>query len=217
MSNMRSLLATLLLSCLMLMGCTSSVWDSAPPPTPTTIGVVAGVAGGTMIGAAAGVPVMGAAMGGIWGGAFGNIIQSHQSLVENLMYNGVEVVRVGDDIEIILPADKFFYPDSPNLNPNYYRVLNNVVRLLLCFDKVSVKVAAYTDNTGPWQRNLSLTRLQAQAVMNYLWTSGIDTRLIYAVGYGAASPIADNSTVAGQIANRRIEITLRKLEYEPLV
>jgi intracellular multiplication protein IcmN len=219
MTKLRGLLSYIVVIILafLLTGCTSPYWDTVPPPEPKTIGLIAGVASGAVIGAIAGVAPMGAAIGGIWGASLGSVIASHQTLVDNLMYNGVQVIRVGDEIKIVLPADRFFYPFSANLNSNYFPILNRLVVLLRCFDKINVKVAAYTDDTQSWRRDLALTRLQAWMIMKYLWDSGIDARILYSVGYGNAFPIANNDTPLGQRMNRRVEITLRKLEFEPLV
>ena len=219
MAKLRELLLYIVVISLvfLLTGCTSPFWDRGPPPEPRTIGLIAGAAGGAAIGAVAGAVPLGVAIGSIWGASIGSVISAHQTLVDNLMYNGVQVIRVGDEIKIVLPADRFFYPDTANLNPNYFPVLNKLIVLLRCFDKINVKVSAYTDNIQSWRRDLSLTRLQAWMIMKYLWDSGIDARILYSIGYGSAFPIANNDTPLGQRMNRRVEITLRKLEFEPLV
>jgi intracellular multiplication protein IcmN len=198
---------------LLITSCTSSLWDGHPPPRPTTAGAIIGTAGGLAI---AGTPI-GAAIGGVWGAAIGGIIASKQTLVDNLIYNGVQVIQVGDEVEIILPSNKFFFPDSANLNPTYGPILDKVAELIRSFDKVNVKVAAYRDNSDPWQRSLALSKLQAKKVANYLWKRGIDARLLYAIGYGQEMPIASNDTLKGRTMNRRVEITLRKVQEAPLI
>ncbi|MGE3919444.1 MAG: OmpA family protein [Gammaproteobacteria bacterium] len=199
----------------LLSSCSSSLWDRSPPPTPGKVGFVTGAVVGAV--AVPGSPAMAAAVGAIWIGDIGHVIRSKQSLIEYLIYNGVEVIRVGDDVELVLSSDKFFHRDSANLNTQYFQVLNKIAELLRSFKKVSITVAGYTDDVGPWQRNLALSRLQALKLTQYFWTKGVDTRLMIAVGYGQERPIASNATLLGQRMNRRIEITLRQLEYEPLV
>lgn len=214
------LFCILFLLSISLTSCTSTYWDIAPPPSRPVVGAIAGAAGGAVIGsvAAGGAgTAMGAAIGSIWGAGFGEIIAHHQTEIENLMYNGVQVLQVGDEIKLILPSDRFFHPNSPNLNPNYYRVLDDIAKFLRKFKKVNIQVAVYTDNLGSWRRNLALSRLQARNMMNYLWLCGVDARLMYAVGYGDAYPIASNSTPKGRYMNRRIEISLRKIEPSPLI
>lgn len=219
MINMRgSIISIVFVLCTQLIGgCTSSVWNNTPPPSPAFPGAVIGAAGGALIGSLAGSAPMGAAIGGIWGGALGAVLVCKRTLVEDLLYNGVQVIRVGDDVKIILPSDRFFYPQSSNLNPNYFPLLSEVAELLDSFDKISVRIAAYSGDEGDWRRNLSLTRLQAHTMLNYFVNAGIDARLVYAVGCGNAMPIATEESAVGQSMNRRVEITLRKLEFEPLV
>lgn len=198
-----------------LTGCASTLWDRYPPPGPTKAGLVTGAASGAVIGgiAAGGIGAgLGSIMGGVIGASFGNIIASHYTMVDKLQYNGVQVIQLGDEVKLILPSDRFFTSDSSLLNINYYPILAETTQFLSQFHKITIKIAGYTDNQGTWQRNLALSRAQARHIMAYLWSYGVDTRLIYAAGYGSENPIASNSTAKGRQLNRRIEITLRKIE-----
>lgn len=137
--------------------------------------------------------------------------QYNQKLAAKLQKRGVQVIQVGDDIRLVLPTDHFFVPHSAQLDPNGYSTLNLTATFLKRFEKISIKVAGYTDNLGSSKRNKALSREQAEHIMIYLWSCGIDTRLIFAVGYGESRPITSNQTKEGRAKNRRIEITLRKL------
>ncbi len=195
-------------------GCSSSIWNRYPAPLPTTSGLVAGAVAGAAIGgvAAGGIGVgIGTVMGGVVGASFGNIIQAHMTLVDKLQYHGVEVIQLGDEVKLILPTDRFFKPNSALMNMQYYSVLNMVGEFIEKFQKITVKVSGYTDDHGPWQRNLALSTSQAQSVMQYLWNYGIDARLVFAQGYGDLYPIANNNSANGRALNRRIEITLRRI------
>lgn len=195
-------------------GCSSSIWDRYPAPTPVHGGLVGGAIAGAAIGgiAAGGAGAgLGAVMGGVVGASIGDIFQAHMTEVDWLQYHGVEVIRLGDEVELILPTRRFFRPNSPQMNMQYYGVMDKIGDFIRKFQKISVKVAGFTDDRGPWQRNLALSTAQAQAVMQYLWNYGIDTRLIYAQGYGGAYPIANNDAAQGRALNCRIEITLRRI------
>jgi outer membrane protein OmpA-like peptidoglycan-associated protein len=203
-------------------GCTSEIWDRSPPLSQTPAGAAIGAASGAIIGGIAGgglaIPI-GAIFGSMWGTFFGNVIEAHQTLVERILYNGVQVIRVGDDVRLILPSDRFFIRGCAcaTLNPGYYRVLNDIATLLTFMDKVSVRVVGYTDDSLPEPAALDITRLQAQMIVDYLWRSDIDARLVYGLGFGSAFPIASNLTYDGRAMNRRIEITLRRVAPEVLV
>jgi OOP family OmpA-OmpF porin len=48
---------------------------------------------------------------------------------------------------------------------------------------------------------------RANAVKAYLINSGVSSDNISTQGYGEANPVADNTTEAGRILNRRVEIS----------
>ncbi len=58
------------------------------------------------------------------------------------------------------------------------------------------------------RRNLALSKKRAEAVRYYLLLRGVDPNRIRAKGYGDQYRIADNATVEGRQANRRVDITL---------
>lgn len=205
-----------LLLTLVMTGCTTSsgIWNRYPPPYPTHAGLAIGAMSGAAIGGVAAGTVgfgVGTVMGGIVGASFGNIIEAHMDLVDRLQYNGVQVIVSGDEVKLILPTDRFFKPNSPLMNMNYYPILDMVGDFIVKFQKINILVAGYTDNCGPWQRNLALSTSRAESVMKYLWNYGIDARLVYARGYGDKHPIANNDTAAGRSLNRRVEISLRRI------
>lgn len=143
-------------------------------------------------------------------GFTGNCLSTQQTLVDQIESSGrVQIIQMGDNVTLVLPSDRFFEAGTPQLNTNYYPVLNKIAALLNGFDKFSIKVAGYTDNQGGRLRNIGLSRAQAEAIANYLWKRGVDARLMSSVGYGDQMPIASNAIPAGQAQNRRIEITLR--------
>ncbi len=133
-----------------------------------------------------------------------------------LIQHGVKIIHVGETITVVLPSDKLFYADSANLNPCFKEVLRVASEFIFCYEKMTVRVAAYTDCRCSPFRNGILTLVQAQAVARELWCNGIDARLLYAVGYGPSFPIASNSSPLGQDQNRRVEICFRYIpEYIP--
>ncbi len=69
-------------------------------------------------------------------------------------------------------------------------------------------IEGYTDLTGDADYNIKLSGLRAESVMNLLTEQGVAPGRITAAGYGAADPIADNSTKAGRTANRRVEMII---------
>jgi outer membrane protein OmpA-like peptidoglycan-associated protein len=72
---------------------------------------------------------------------------------------------------------------------------------------IMLRIAGYSDNTGSAALNVELSKKRAEAVRGYLVKHGIPANSLKAEGLGEVNPIADNSTPAGRMANRRIEFT----------
>src|SRR5450759_1683694 len=67
-------------------------------------------------------------------------------------------------------------------------------------------IEGHTDNIGMSDYNLKLSQQRADSVVSYLVKEHhIDASRLTAVGYGDTRPIADNDTIEGQEANRRID------------
>jgi outer membrane protein OmpA-like peptidoglycan-associated protein len=72
---------------------------------------------------------------------------------------------------------------------------------------IKLQINGYSDNTGSKAVNLQLSKKRAEAVRAFMIKHGVPASTLTVRGFGDASPIADNKTVAGRMANRRIEIT----------
>ena len=59
---------------------------------------------------------------------------------------------------------------------------------------------------GTAAHNMALSVERATAVKAYLVNSGVSADNLIIKGYGDTKPIADNSTEAGRVQNRRVEI-----------
>lgn len=70
----------------------------------------------------------------------------------------------------------------------------------------TVEVAGHTDNLGDPATSLPLSQRRAEAVKATLVRLGVPAGRIVARGYGETSPVASNTTAAGRIANRRVEL-----------
>lgn len=132
----------------------------------------------------------------------------HNGLIHKISNQGVQFMQTGDELTMVLPSDNFFVDATPILTQSGYFALADIARLINDHEKFDVKVVGYTDRLGWQARNIALSSAQARSVLNALWERGIDSRLVYATGYGAQQSIANNITDQGRAMNRRIEITL---------
>lgn len=67
-------------------------------------------------------------------------------------------------------------------------------------------VEGHTNNMGSDSTNLELSQRRAEAVRNHFIREGVDSTRIVARGLGESYPAASNSTEAGRLHNRRVQI-----------
>lgn len=129
--------------------------------------------------------------------------------IDQLREDGVQVIQLGETIRLVLSSDALFNHDSANIRREFNPVLTVLADLINTYDKVEVKVAAYTDNRDEIARQRALTARQSQVVANFLWSHDIDARLTDAVGYNRQNAVDWNGSAMGRHHNRRVEISFR--------
>ncbi|MGV6801378.1 MAG: OmpA family protein [bacterium] len=181
-----------------------------------TKGAVIGAAAGAVLGAATNKDeafenaVYGAVAGAAVGGAIGYYMDKQEAeLRKELAASGVQIVRNGNDIDLIMPSNITFDSDQSAVKYNFYDTLNSVSKVLAKYDETNVLVTGHTDSTGSEQYNMDLSIKRAESVGNYLASHGVYAQRVQALGFGESQPIADNTTESGKAENRRVEITLR--------
>jgi len=94
--------------------------------------------------------------------------------------------------------------DSSVLRTSSYPVLDATSADLRSSGAVC-ELAGYASSEGTAAHNLRLSKDRANSVKTYLVNSGVAAKKLKARGFGTSNPIADNSTDAGRILNRRVE------------
>ncbi|HEX4044923.1 MAG TPA: OmpA family protein [Gammaproteobacteria bacterium] len=192
----------------------SNFADSYQNTSQATKGAILGGAAGAITGAfyAGSIGVIpGAATGLILGASYGSYIDANTSLRDQLENRGVNLVELGDQILIVVPSARLFFPQTANIKPQAYSTLNMLVQYINQYTKTLVKVAGYTSASGSPEIDLALSQQQAKHVAKFLLVSGVDARILFAEGYGGSRLIAKNSLNWDSSDNYRIEITLEKL------
>lgn len=173
------------------------------------IGGAAGAVAGTFINGVGTVP---GALGGIvFGAALGAYIDQHTNWRDRLENSGGRVIVLGDQVKIVLPSSLLFHSMTPDLNTSAYASLDLVAQYLRSMSKVSIQVAAYTNATGPARINQELSQEQANSVARYLWTDGVNARLMTAVGRGGTHLVTQNTFDWNSGDNYRVEITVERV------
>ena len=109
------------------------------------------------------------------------------------------------DSPVSLQGVKFRY-DSYELTDESRVILDQVAAVLRKQPHAVHEVAGHTDSQGDPAYNLRLSQKRAETVRRYLIARGVDAGSLKAHGYGGEHPIADNSTWAGLVSNRRVEL-----------
>lgn len=191
----------LLLSACLLAGCHPFV--QFPHSSRISKHIAADTAGGAATGAVLGSTGIGA----LAGAGVGVYTHSTVYWLKKLQSHGVQVIQTGYLVKIVIPSDKIFIINTDSILPRSYPILTDVARFVQNYGHVNVTVSGFTDNVGSTAASLRLSIGQAKSVLAYLWSSGIPSSNIKAVGYGQADPIADNFDSIGSAWNRRIEVS----------
>ncbi|WP_201748009.1 OmpA family protein [Chitinophaga vietnamensis] len=101
-----------------------------------------------------------------------------------------------------------FETGSAVIRSNSHVVLDEILKSAVVAEGLKIGVYGHTDNVGNETANQQLSEQRAAAVKNYLLGKGLAADRIESKGYGAAQPVADNSTADGRAQNRRVQIVL---------
>ncbi|WP_417223606.1 OmpA family protein [Amphritea sp.] len=154
--------------------------------------------------------IAGALIGGAVGGGIGYYMDQQEMLLrQELEGTGVRVERIGDSIRLIMPGNVTFPTGAYNIDQGFYPTLNSVIKVLLKFDNTIVNVDGFTDSTGSFETNQTLSERRAASVAQYLSSGGVSALRLQSRGYGERYPVASNDTVAGRAMNRRVEVNIR--------
>lgn len=108
-----------------------------------------------------------------------------------------------------LDSLSLFDAGSAALRPGSTHVLVNALMDIKAQPGWLIVIAGHTDATGPDAHNLQLSQARASAVRDWMQRMGNIPGDCFAVqGFAAGQPIADNTTEAGRMANRRVDIRL---------
>lgn len=210
-------LAKLILKCLLffsistlcLCACTPFVYyphsDIASKQTAVTATAGAGT-GAIISSATSGVASSGLGIGALAGAAVGMYYNSPSRWLKQLQKDGITVIQTGQIVKIVIPSDKIFILNTDSILPSSYPILSDVTHFIQNYGVIYITVNGYTDNVGSALSDYKLSAAQAKSVMAFLWSHGIPSTHLKAIGHGQANPIAANYTVVGAAYNRRIEV-----------
>ncbi|MBE1273396.1 OmpA family protein [Enterovibrio baiacu] len=182
--------------------------------TNTGSGAAIGAATGAILGKATGNHkdkriFIGAAIGAVAGAAVGQYMdQQEAAFREELSGSGIEVVREGDNIRLVMPSNITFSTNQSNISPGFDESLDAVAKVMNKYDKTFLSIEGHTDSTGDAAYNMTLSEKRAESVKRYLQMQAVNADRLYVTGYGETQPLVSNDSAANRSKNRRVEVQI---------
>lgn len=104
--------------------------------------------------------------------------------------------------------DITFDYNAHNIRTESFDDLRYISEVLKQQKLLKLEIVAHTDSIGSDDHNMSLSNKRAEAVVNYLIQSGVESDRLISKGYGESKPIADNGSEVGRAVNRRVEFVI---------
>ena len=100
----------------------------------------------------------------------------------------------------------YFNHNSNELPDHSFETLDQIADYMLHNPDGSIHIKGYTDSTGSYTYNISVSEFRANTIKTFLVGKGLETTRIKTFGLGPENPIDTNKTEAGRRNNRRVEI-----------
>lgn len=153
--------------------------------------------------------VIGAAVGAIAGAAIGDYMdQQEEAMRKELSGSGVEVVREGDNLRLIMPSNITFATNQASITTGFHDTLNTVANILNNYEKTLLSIEGHTDSSGSEKHNQTLSEKRAMSVKSYLVSQGVMGQRLSTKGFGELRPVASNESATGKAQNRRVEVQI---------
>jgi len=132
--------------------------------------------------------------------------KAHYILLEEL--RAANEQDLAQKMIVSLNNDLLFEVDKTDLKSGAERNLLPIIEFLKTHPRQSVTIEGHTDSSGDPQYNKRLSELRALSVLSFLKQQGVAPSKITAIGLGENYPVAANSTNAGRLQNRRVDILI---------
>lgn len=207
---------------LFVAGCTTDPYTGERRLSRGALGAMVGCGAGGGIGALTNTSsgkqagrnaLIGCGIGALAGGAVGTYMDRQAAeLRRDLASSGVQVRRVGDSIELIMPSDVTFRTNSAAIDAQFYDLLNDVSKVFRKFEKTLITVEGHTDTSGSRGYNQTLSQERANNVSAYLIDQGVIPARFYSIkGMGETQLLVPTGDSVHEARNRRVEIRIEPL------
>lgn len=137
--------------------------------------------------------------------------QVERALGSLIMSDQVTVTRDGLWIEVAIRSDVLFASGSAELSTPARQAVDQLASVLRELPN-ELRIEGHTDNrpiaSALFPSNWELSGARAASVIRLLEGRGVDPRRMAAIGFGEKRPVADNETLSGRAANRRVMLVI---------
>ena len=177
----------------------------------TGIGVAAGATAGAIIGGGGKSSVFGALIGAAVGGGAGYLIGHHMDKQAKEIKQAVpdaQVERVGEGIETTFNSGLLFMINSAALSETAKTNLEKVAAVFVKYPETNLLIEGHTDDTGPADFNMELSKKRAYSVSEFLQSKGVSPSRMDIKWYGETQPKFANTSEDNRAKNRRVEVAI---------
>ena len=177
----------------------------------TGIGVAAGATAGALIGGGGKRSVIGALIGAAVGGGAGYVIGHHMDKKAEEVKQAIPdatVERVGEGINVTFNSGLLFKINSSVLSDAAKDNLAKAAGVFVKDPETILLVEGHTDDTGPLDFNMELSKKRAYAVSEFLESKGVASGRFQVKWYGPNQPKYPNTSEANRANNRRVELAI---------
>ncbi len=140
-----------------------------------------------------------------------NVKQQH--LLAQMRSAGVQEIKQGDKVILVIPTDRFFQPQTTQLKHRRKKTMKAIAEFVKSYAsfyaRPRIYVYGYTDTVFSRKTRRELSKQYAKVVAAYLWNSKIPVKWVSVKGFGDQYPIASNRYPAGSVYNRRVMIVIK--------
>lgn len=138
--------------------------------------------------------------------------KANDAMMRLRLSQAVAMIEKPQETVISVAGALLFRNDESELLPAAYPKLDKVAEALKSQGNRRIEIKGYTDSVGAVDYNMDLSKRRADSVADYLASKGVERNNITTQGLGPANPVASNDTPTGRAQNRRVEVTVHKLE-----
>ncbi len=133
------------------------------------------------------------------------------TLRQSIQQDGVQIIKQGARVQLVIPVDTFFHLASTQLLDYKTDTVQRIALFLQIYlqqfsQPVMIHVSGYSDTVYPSAKRIPLSNQYAQVIASFLWNHGFSHKQLHIVGFGSLHPIGNNKTTRGSGYNRRVMV-----------